>query len=370
VDVVDIPWVVEAELVEVVLPLVRPLASATGTMTERTAVLLRLTDQSENEGWAECGADYSPYYSPESPATAWEALETIAIPGFLQSGDLDENALADQPMARATALGALLDLTAARNNVGFSDLVGATRGKVEVGAVLGRNDDMPSLLEEAARYVNSGYKRLKLKISPGFDLKPLQKLRSQFPDIQLAADANGSYSIKETDMLRALDELGLAFLEQPFEAGDDLKDHVKLASTIETPICLDESLTDVTTIAAAIDLGATSIVTIKPGKLGGADRAMEAIALCEALGVPAWIGGLVETGVGRTQSLALAGLPGCSMPADLSASHRYFSRDLVAPPWTVDDDGHVTLLASPTTTIIDEDAVSVFSVRRKTFQRV
>lgn len=367
-DVVDIPWVVEAELTEVVLPLVRPLASANGTMTQRTAVLLRLTDQSENEGWAECGADYSPYYSPESPATAWKALETIAIPGFLRSGDLDEDALATHPMARATALGALLDLTAARNNIGFSSLIGATRTKVEVGAVLGANHDMPSLLEEASRYVSAGYKRLKLKISPEFDLKPLTALRALFPDLQLAADANGSYTPSQWGALQPLDDLDLAFLEQPFPAGD-LEDHADLARRIKTPICLDESLTDVTSVAAALDKGAASIVTIKPGKLGGADKAMEAIALCEALGVPAWIGGLVETGVGRTQSLALAGLPGCTMPADLSASHRYFARDLVTPPWTVDD-GYITPLASPTTSIIDKEAVSAFSVRTKTFERV
>jgi O-succinylbenzoate synthase len=191
-DVVDVPWVIRAELIEVRIPLVRPLTSADSSMTHRNAVLLCLTDQSDNQGWAECGADNSPYYLPESSATAWDALENIAIPNYLQSGNLDEDAFALQPLARSTALGALLDLTAARNNIGFSQLIGGTLPHVEVGAVLGKNDDLEGLLSEASAYVDAGYRRLKLKISPGFDQEPLRELRNAFSDMDLAADANGS----------------------------------------------------------------------------------------------------------------------------------------------------------------------------------
>ena len=366
-DVVGVPWVIRAELIEVRIPLVRPLTSADSSMTHRNAVLLCLTDQSDNQGWAECGADNSPYYLPESSATAWEALENIAIPDYLQSGNLDEDALALQPLARSTALGALLDLTAARNNIGFSQLIGGTLPHVEVGAVLGKNDDLEGLLSEASAYVDAGYRRLKLKISPGFDQEPLRELRNAFGDIDLAADANGSYHPDDIGVLESLDELELSFLEQPFPS-PGWGAHTTLESQIQTPICLDESLTSPAQIAHAINIGATSVVTIKAGKLGGTDRAMEAITLCEAQGVPAWIGGLVETGVGRTHSVALASLPGCTMPADLSGSNRYFARDLTSP-WATEA-GLLFPLGSPTASSVNKDAIDEFSVRRKSFERV
>lgn len=367
-DRVDIPWIVEAELIKVSMPFVRPFITAHGAMTHRTAVLLKLTDQSDNVGWAECGADESPYYLPESPDTAWEALENIALPGFLSSGTMDEEAMASHPMARAAAMGALLDLTATRNRVGFVDLIGATRDRVEVGAVIASTASPESMLDEAASYVANGYRRLKLKIRPGFDVEPLAALRKAHPELALAVDANGSYSPSDHATLIALDQFGLSFIEQPF-AAPDLEDHARLAISMDTPLCLDESLTDSESITAAIRLGATAMVTIKPGKLGGPDRAMEIAAFCEATGVPAWIGGLLETGIGRTHSLALAALPGCSLPADLSGSDRYYENDIVTPPWTLDD-GHLIPTHQPTDQLIDREALGQYTVRNKTFERV
>ena len=367
-EVVDIPWIVEAELIKVSMPLVRPFTTAHGRMTHRTAVLLKLTDQSDNVGWAECGADFSPYYLPESPDTAWDALEHIAIPGFLQEGSMDEEAMALHPMARGVAIGALLDLTATRNGVGFVDLIGATRQRVAVGAVLGSAATINELLHEAQGYAAAGYRRLKLKISPGFDVEPLTALRSEFPEMALAVDANGSYTPSDQTTLLRFDEFGLSFIEQPFPA-PDLEDHAHLATVLETPLCLDESLTDADSIAHAIRIGATSMVTIKAGKLGGTDRAMEVVAFCEATSTPAWVGGLLETGVGRTHSLALAALPGCTLPADLSGSARYFEEDIVVPSWTVDN-GHLTPTRLPTDEIIDQELVSQYTVQKKIFERV
>lgn len=367
-EVVDIPWIVRAELLKVSMPFVRPFTSSNGTMTHRTAVLLKLTDQSDNVGWAECGADDSPYYLPESPSTAWNALENIAIPGFLETGALDEPAMALHPMARAAAVGALLDLTATRNNVGFVDLIGSTRARIEVGAVLGSNESLESLLNEAELYASQGYRRLKLKIHPGFDVVPLAALRHAYPDLALAVDANGSYTPADQPVLASLDQFALSFIEQPF-AAPDLENHAHLASLIATPLCLDESLTDGETIATAIRTGATAMVTIKAGKLGGADRAMEIAALCEATGVPAWIGGLLETGIGRVHSIALGALPGCTLPADLSASERYFSQDLVSPPFELDN-GHLTPSRASTDQLIDQSALEQYTVEQKTFERV
>ena len=215
---------------------------------------------------------------------------------------------------------------------------------MECGVAVGIADSVPELLDEVAGYVDAGYRRVKLKIQPGWDIEPVAAFRERFGAVPLQVDANGSYRLADAPLLRALDPFDLLLIEQPL-AEDDLAAHAELARLIETPICLDESITSARVARDAIELGACSVVCIKPGRVGGYFEAVRVHDVCREHGVAAWCGGMLETGLGRAANLALAALPGFTLPGDLSASDRYFARDLTAP--FVLDDGRLAVPTAP-----------------------
>ena len=318
------------ELRRVRLPLVSPFRTAAGDHAEREALLVKV-EGPDAEGWGECAALAEPTYSPEYLDGAHAAIRDHLAPRLLAGAPLDE--VSGHRMAKAALRTARLDAELRAAGRSLADYLGATRASVPVGVAVGLCASVAELLDAVAGYVEQGYVRVKLKVRPGWDVEPVRAVRERFPDLPLQVDANSAYNIADVEHLRALrglDDFGLLMIEQPL-AEDDLLGHARLAEALRTPICLDESIVSAASAAAAFELGACSIVSVKPGRVGGIEEAKRIHDLCVERGVPVWCGGMLETGIGRAANLALAALPGFTLPGDLSASARYYERDLTAP---------------------------------------
>lgn len=330
----------EIELRRVRLPLVRPFRTALGTDRERDALVMRVATGS-NEGWAECVAPREPFYASEWVGGAQAVIREFLGPLLLARPVSAAGVAArlapvkGHPMAKAALETAVLDAELRAAGISLAQRIGATRDSVECGVAVGIADSVPDLLDEVASYVDAGYRRVKLKIRPGWDVEPVAAFRKEFGDVALQVDANGSYRLADAPLLAALDRFELLLIEQPL-AEDDLAGHAGLARLIETPICLDESITSAEVARMAIELGACSVICVKAGRVGGYLEAVRVHDVCLERDVAVWCGGMLETGLGRAANLALAALPGFTLPGDLSASDRYFERDLT-PPFVLSD---------------------------------
>jgi len=329
-----------AELLAVDLPLVAPFRTGYGSVSVERKLLVRLTTD-EGDGWGECAAMAEPLYTSEHVDGARLVLVDHLLPR-LAVPDLTPERVAERlgpvrghPMAKAGLEMAVLDAWGRARGLSFASLLGASRVSVPAGVAVGIPDSVAELLDLVRGYVDAGYTRLKLKIEPGWDVEPLRAVRERWSDLPLQVDANGAYTLGDLAALRALDPFGLLLIEQPF-AEDDWLGHAELARRLQTPICLDESITSVRAATLALDIGACSVINIKPGRVGGYLEARRIHDLAQARGVPVWCGGMLETGLGRAANVALAALPGFTLPGDLSASRRYYERDLTEPFELVD----------------------------------
>ena len=233
-------------------------------------------------------------------------------------------------MAKAALETALLDAQLRAADLSFASYLGGVRDRCPAGVSVGIADSIPALLDTVRGFLEEGYRRIKLKIEPGWDVEPVRAVREEFGDITLQVDANAAYTLADAALLRRLDDFDLLLLEQPL-ADEDLRQHAELAGLVRTPICLDESITSATAAADAIALGSCSIVNIKPGRVGGYLESRRIHDLCQANGIAVWCGGMLESGIGRAGNVALAALPGFTLPGDISASDRYFKTDLTQP---------------------------------------
>ncbi len=250
------------------------------------------------------------------------------------------------PMAKAAIETAVLDAELRGRGESFGAFLGAVRDAVDSGVSVGIMDSVPALLDAVAGYLDQGYLRIKLKIEPGWDIEPVRAVRERFgDDVLLQVDANTAYGRRDVDHLCRLDEFGLLLIEQPLPE-DDLLGHAALAAASSTPICLDESITSVTTAIDAIEVGACEVANIKAGRVGGYLAAVAIHDACRARGIPVWCGGMLETGIGRAANAALAALEGFTLPGDVSASRRFYARDVVTQPIEVVD-GHVAVPSGP-----------------------
>jgi O-succinylbenzoate synthase len=267
-------------------------------------------------------------------------------------------------MARAALATALLDLELRGRGQSLSDWLGATATSVPAGVSIGIMDSIPDLLDAVGAFVDQGYPRVKLKIEPGWDLEPVRAVRQQHGDsLDLQVDANAAYTLADARHLAKLDAFDLVLIEQPLAAGD-LYRHAQLAQCLQTPICLDESIKSATDAVDAIAMGACSIINIKPGRVGGYLEARRIHDVCLANDVPAWCGGMLESGIGRAANLALAAMPGCTLPGDVSASDRYWVEDITTP--FVLEDGHVRVPTGPGIGVIpDVERLNAFAVSRE-----
>jgi O-succinylbenzoate synthase len=245
-------------------------------------------------------------------------------------------------MAKAGLQLAFMDLQAQVNNVSLSTLIGGELPRVAVGVSLGIQPTVSKLMERVERYLKLGYQRIKLKIKPGWDIDVVGAVRKSYPNILLSVDANSAYTISDLDHLKRLDDFNLLMIEQPLQ-NDDLIDHSKLQRAINTPICLDESITSERQAAAALELKSCRLINIKIGRVGGYSEALGVHDRCVSQGIPVWCGGMLESGIGRAHNLALASLKGFTLPGDISASSRYFKQDVITPEVTVAWDGTVAV---------------------------
>jgi O-succinylbenzoate synthase len=338
------------ELRRVRLPLARPFRTSTETTDARDVLLVRVFAGGA-EGWGECVAGVAPTYLAEVVAGEEDLLAAHLVPRLFAAGAVAADALGTvlgdvkgHRPAKAALEAALLDAQLRVEGRSLAQFLGATAGSVRVGVAVGLAPSIDLLVEEVAAHVAAGYTRVKLKIAPGADVEPVRAVRLAFPALELQVDANGSYSPTDADHLARLDDFELVLIEQPL-ADDDLVGHAALARRLRTPVCLDEAIHSVDDCRAALALEAARAIAVKPGRVGGLLAARAVGEACREAGVDAWIGGMLETGIGRAANVALAALPAFTLPGDVSASDRYWDRDLTTP--FVLRDGHLDVPTGP-----------------------
>ncbi|WP_031404923.1 o-succinylbenzoate synthase [Geobacillus vulcani] len=320
-----------------------PFTTSFGTFQTKEFLLVEAVDRDGVSGWGESVAFAAPWYSEETVKTNWHMLEDFLVPLVLAEPiDHPEElstrfaAIRQNHMAKAALEGAVWDLYAKRLGVPLYQALGGTKKEIEVGVSIGIQPTVGDLLRVIERYVAQGYRRIKVKIKPGWDVDVIREVRRVFPNVPLMADANSAYTLADADRLKALDEFGLMMIEQPL-AADDLIDHARLQPLLETPICLDESVRSYDDARKALDLGSCRIINIKIGRVGGLGEAKRIHDLCAERGVPVWCGGMLEAGVGRAHNIAITTLENFTLPGDTAASSHYWERDLIIPEVEVDD---------------------------------
>lgn len=329
-----------------------PFTTSFGTFVNKEFLLLEATDELGNKGWGESVAFDSPWYNEETYKTNWIILEDFLIP-LVKGKDIkhpDEiNELfafiRKNNMAKAALEGAVWDLYAKRTHQTLASALGGNKKQIEVGISIGIQKSVDELLSLIDVYVNEGYKRIKVKIKPGWDVDVIRAIRERFPDVPLMADANSAYSLDDAALLKQLDEFNLTMIEQPL-ASDDIIDHATLQKQLKTPICLDESIHSLEDARKAIELGSCGIINIKIGRVGGLTESKKIHDYCESKGIPVWCGGMLESGIGRAHNVAITTLSNFIMPGDTAGSERYWERDIIDPEVTVED-GYITVPDQP-----------------------
>lgn len=332
------------EMFHVKMNLISPFETSFGVEEERECIIVRIEEKGGEEGWGEVPASAGPWYSHETAKCEWHIIEDfiskdiigkeIKRPEEIWKGAVSR--IRGHNMAKAGVDMALWDLYSRLEGKSLSKAIGGEKDRIESGVSIGIKKDLDSLVETVKSNVEKGYRRIKLKIKPGWDLEVVRRVREEFPDFPLQVDANGAYDMGYLRLFRELDKYNLMMIEQPFSF-EDLVQHSELAKLIRTPICLDESITSKERAIEAYRIGSCSIINVKPARIGGLTKTLELHDFCVSVGIPIWIGGLLETGIGRAHLVAAASLPGVRYPNDISASSRYYKEDIVTPEWIVKD---------------------------------
>lgn len=320
----------------------QPFTNSLTTVTDRDLILVELVTARGVTGWGECVAFASPWYTEETVQTAWHMMEDFLIPRLggspLDHPDQVSKRFAPvrgNRMAKAALEGAVWDAYAKESGLSLAGALGGERERVAAGVAVGAKPSIEEMLCEVGKRVEEGYRRVKVKISPGADVEIIAAIREQFPRLPLMADANSAYTLKDMDHLKQLDSFDLMMIEQPL-AADDLVDHSRLQRALSTPVCLDESLLSREDVRRALELESCRVVSVKPGRVGGLSEARRIHHLCQQSGTPVWVGGMLESGIGRAHNLALASLQHFTLPGDISASDRYWEQDIIVPKVSVE----------------------------------
>lgn len=334
------------------MQLLSPFTTSVGTEYEKDFILVEIISAGGVSGWAESVASIDPLYKPETVKTNWHIMSDFLIPMLLKSPIHHPDEVSERfapirgnYMAKAALEGAIWDLYAKEQGISLAKALGGSKEKIEVGISIGIQDSISELLRLVDNYVKEDYKRIKVKIQPGWDVDVIAAIRKEFPRIPLMADANSAYSLSDLGLLRALDEFHLTMIEQPL-AHHDIIDHATLQAELQTPICLDESIETLEDAKKAIQLGSCKIINIKIGRVGGLTEARKIHDLCADNGIPVWCGGMLEAGVGRAHNIAITTLPNFTLPGDTAASARYWARDIIDPEVTVER-GLITVPDAP-----------------------
>jgi len=359
------------------LPLVEKLRTSYGAEPFKSAVIVEVTTSDGLTGWGECPTKTRPSYAYETVGTALHILSEFLIPSL--AGKTIESptevpkllkAHRGQPMAKYAVESAIWDVWAQANDMTLAEAFAAhlpdghtPTGSAVVGVSIGIQETIEQTLDIIGKRLAQGYGRIKLKIEPGWDVELARAVRQDHPDISLMLDANSAYTLDDVEHLQKLDEFNLLMIEQPL-GFYDIFDHSKLQPLLTTPVCLDESIHSAGDTQLAIALGACQIINLKPARVGGYTESLEIYKICVENSMPLWVGGLLETGVGRAANLAFASLPGVTLPSDISATDRYYQRDLTEPPFAL---GPNSTIAAPTGpgigVAVDEERVAAAAAR-------
>jgi O-succinylbenzoate synthase len=352
------------------LPLVHFFETSFGRIDDKHFILVRLDGEGAT-GYGECVAEQEPYYSSETNETAWHIITDFVAPRVL-GADVSHprdlfpalKAIRGHHMAKAAVEMAAWDLFAKQRGEPLSRVLGGTRDRIASGVSIGIQRSLDELAEKVERELAAGYRRIKIKIKPGWDLAAVETVRARFGAIPLMVDANAAYTLADADHLAGLDRFDLMMIEQPLDY-DDIADHATLQRRLKTPICLDESIKTVGIARDAIAAGACRIINIKPGRVGGFGESIRLHDLCASHGIPVWHGGMLESGIGRAANVHLSTLPNFTLPGDIAASKRYFDPDLIEPPIEVAADGTIAVPTAPGIGVtVREDRIEAATLRR------
>jgi O-succinylbenzoate synthase len=358
------------------MPLVHFFETSFGRTYERHMVLVEVASGGVS-GWGEITAGENPFYNEEWTESAWLIARDYAAPRILRrelSGAGDVHALTahirGHNMARGGVEAAVWDLEARLNGVPlWKQIGGGARREIPCGVSIGIQDSVPELLDKIETELAGGYQRIKMKIKPGWDVDVVRRVRERFPSIKLMADANSAYTLADAGHLKKLDDFYLMMIEQPL-AHDEIIDHVKLQAALQTPICLDECLRSAHQAEQAIRMKACQIINIKLGRVGGFAEAKRLHDVAAAAGVPVWCGGMLEAGIGRAHNIALATLPNFVLPGDVSASKRYWKRDIIQPAVETSPRGTIEIRDDPGFGYaIDREYLDSLVVRQETISQ-
>jgi o-succinylbenzoate synthase len=334
------------------MPLISAFETSFGRIDTRDCVLVEAL-ASDFIGYGECPVDRDPGYSYETIGTAWHILQEFIIPSVLghdysnaEQMQQRMNFVRGHLMAKAGLEMALWDMLGKEKGQSLRKMLGGDRQKVDVGVSVGIQESPQKLVEVVEGYLEVGYARVKIKIKPGRDTGDAELVRKAFPALRLQVDANSAYTLESSSALAPLDDLNLLLIEQPL-AEDDLWDHHILQARFNTPICLDESITSPRLARQALEMRACRVINIKPGRVGGLSQGVAIHDLCLAHRIPVWCGGMLETGIGRASNLAIASLPGFSLPGDISATDRYYHEDITEQRFTLNADSTIDVPDGP-----------------------
>ena len=337
---------------EIRMPLVTPFETSFGRLTDRRMLLVEV--QSDGVvGWGESVAGEGPFYAPETVETAWHILRDFIWP-LLKGREFQSasevwcalETIRGHNMAKGAVESALWDAEAKQKGIPLWKLLGGTHKEIACGVSIGIKETLEELAKTVERELAAGYQRIKIKIKPGNDITPVERLRQQFPKIRLMVDANSAYRLEDWPHLKRLEAYYLMMIEQPL-GWDDIFSHAELQRKLDTPICLDECIHTEEHARAAIDLGACRIINIKLGRVGGYTPARKIHDLCKARQIPVWCGGMLESGIGRAHNIALSTLENFSLPGDVTASRRYWVEDVIDPEVVVTPQGTIRVPQGP-----------------------
>ncbi len=357
---------------EIQMPLVHFFETSFGRTYSRRIPLLTVHCEGVN-GWGECVAGEDPFYSSEWAETAWPTITHYLAPALigrnLESAK-DCPALFSQVrghrMAKAALENAVWDAEAKQKKMPLGKLLGGTRAEIPCGVSIGIQDSVEQLLEKIQVELAAGYRRIKVKVKPGWDVNVLEKIRSRWPEITLSCDANSAYTLDQMEHLRKFDQFNLLMIEQPLW-DDDIFYHGRLQKELRTAICLDESIISARKAAIALEIGACRIINVKVGRVGGFSEARHIHDICQSQKIPVWCGGMLESGIGRAHNIALSTLQNFSLPGDVSASKRYWKEDIIDPEVTVSPQGTITISPELGTGYkVKEDFIESLTVRKET----
>jgi o-succinylbenzoate synthase len=356
------------------MPLVAPFETSFGREEARDCLIIEVSSEGL-VGYGEAVADRDPGYSSETAQTSWHILSDFVFPFVIgqdinSAEDLDKvfDTIRGNLLAKAGLEMAIWDLIGKRDGRSLQSLLGGVQRTVDVGVSVGLQESPAVLVKTVAEYLDQGYRRIKIKIKPGRDIGDTKAVREAFPNLRLQVDANSAYQLEDIDTLLPLDDLNLLLIEQPLWE-DDLWDHRILQQKMQTPICLDESIHTVRHARQALEMGSCKIINIKPGRVGGLQQGKAVHDFCLARNVPVWCGGMLETGVGRAANLAIASLPGFTLPGDISASSRYYKEDITEERFELNKDSTIDVPTGVGLGIhINQDALNRATINRAAFR--